>query len=158
MAPDSSRETAQQFGDFGQGTIESTAAGFDELACGVAHALHFLLIFEEVNPLYARVFGIVDLDGGAGFEESLGNGGEIFHGIAEDGNFSERGRLQNIVTTRGNKRSTNEDAIGNAIERGEFTDAVEEKNGDVVGDVAASAVDGDSWSGMASSERRMNLR
>ena len=51
------------------------------------------------------------------------------------------------MTTRGNKRSTNEDAIGNAIEGGEFTDAVEEKNRDVVGDVAASAVDGDSWCG-----------
>lgn len=147
MAPDSSRGTAQQFGDFAQGTIESAAAGFDEFTCGVAHALHFLLIFKEVNPLHAGVFGIVDLDGGAGFEESRGNGGEIFHGIAEDGNFAESGRLQNIVTTGRNERTTDEDAIGNAIKGGELTDAVEEENGDVVGNVAGSAVDRNAWAG-----------
>jgi hypothetical protein len=145
VAPDSSRGTAQLFGDFGQGTIESTAAGFDELTSGIAHALHLLLIFEEMDPLDAGVFGIVDLDGGAGLEKSRGNGGEIFHGVAEDGDFAERGRLQNIVSTRGNERTADEDAIGNAIERSEFANAVEEENGGVVGDVAASTVAGNAW-------------
>src|SRR4029077_12240026 len=137
----------QLFGDFGQGAIESTAAGFDQLPRGVAHALHFLLILEEVDPLNACVFGIIDLDGGASFEESRGNRSEIRHGIAEDRDFAERGRLQNIVSAGRNERAADEHAIGDMIQRCKISDAVEEENGNVIGDVAASAVAGNAWTG-----------
>jgi len=121
-------------GDGGKGAVEGAAAAFDQLARGAAHALHLFGIFEEVNHFDARVFGAFDLDGGAGFDEACGHGREIFHGGAEDGDFAEGGRFEDIVASGIDERATDEDAISEAIEGGEFTDGIEEEDGDVVGD------------------------
>ena len=140
MAPGSSRRAAQEARHFGQGTIESAAAGVDELASGIAHAVHFLGILEEMDPLDAGVFGIVHLNGGASLEETSSDGGEVLHGVAENGDFAKSGRLQNIVATGRDKRATNKNAVGNLVEGGEFTNAVEEEDGDIVGDFRSGAV------------------
>jgi len=124
----------QMLGDGGEGAVESSATAFDELARGAAHALHFFGVFEQVNHFDAGVFGAFDLDGGAGFNKAGGHGGEIFHRRAEDGDFAEGSRFEDIVASGIDERATDEDAVGEAIEGGEFADGIEEEDGDVVGD------------------------
>jgi len=118
--------------DGGEGAIESAAAAFDQLARGAAHAIHLLGIFEEVNHLYAGVFGAFDLDGGARFDEASGDGREILHGRAEDGDFAECGGFENVVAAGIYEGAADEDAVGEAVEGGEFSDGVEQEDGDVV--------------------------
>ena len=135
--------------DGGEGAVESAAAAFDKLARGAAHAPHLFGILEEVNHFDAGVFWACDLDGGLGFDKAGGHGSEIFHGRAEDGDFAECGGLKNVVTAGIYQRTADENAVGEAIERGEFADGVEEENGDVVGDpvVTRVGVGGDARAG-----------
>jgi hypothetical protein len=121
-------------GDGGEGTIEGAAAAFNELARGAAHTLHFFGILEEMDHFYAGIFGAFDLDGGFRFDEARGDSGEIFHGRAEDGDSAESGRFEDVVAAGIDKRATDEDAVSQAVERGEFADGVEEEDGHVVGD------------------------
>ena len=122
------------FRDFSEGAVESTAAGFDQLLCRAAHALHFFWVLQKMNHFDAGILGAFHLDGGAGFDEAGGHGGEIFHRRPEDGNFAEGGGLQNIVAAGIDEGAANEDAVREAVERGKFADGVEKKDGGVVGD------------------------
>ena len=128
------------FGDFGDGAVQGAAAGFDELFRGTAHALHFLRVFEEMNHFDAGIFGTFDLDGGLGFDEARGHGGEIFHRRAEDGDLAEGGRFENVVAAGIDEGAADKDAVGEAIEGGEFADGVEEEDGGVVRDGVFGAV------------------
>ena len=92
-----------------------------------------------MNPFHAGIFRAFHLDGGARLDEARGNFREIFHGRAEDGNFAKGGGLENIVATGFDERATDEGAIGEAIKRGEFADAVEQNDGGVVGDAVGVA-------------------
>ena len=120
--------------DFSEGAVESAAAGFDQLLCRAAHALHFFRVFQKVNHFDAGIFGAFHLDGGAGFNEAGGHGGEIFHRRPEDGDFAEGGGLQNIVAAGIDEGTADEDAVREAVERGKFTDGVKKQDGGVVGD------------------------
>src|SRR5579859_223287 len=131
-AAESSWSTAQILSNGGEGAVKSAAATFDELARGAAHAIHFVGIFEEVNHFYTRVFGAFDLYGSAGFDEAGGDGGEIFHGWAEDGDFAEGGRFEDVVAAGIDERAADKHAVGQAVEGGKLTDGVEQEDGDVV--------------------------
>jgi len=130
------RVMGEMLGDGGEGAVESAAAAFDQLARGAAHALHFFGVLEEVDHFDASVFGAFDLDGGAGFDEAGGHGREIFHGGAEDGDFAEGGGFEDIVTAGIHEGASDEDAVRETVERGEFADGVQEEDGDVVGNCA----------------------
>src|SRR5579863_5831405 len=122
------------------------------MARGAAHALHLCGILEEVDHFYASVFGAFDLDGGFGFDEAGGDGGEIFHGGAEDGDLAEGGGFENVVAAGIDERATDEDAVGEAVEGGEFADGVEEEDGDVVGDGVEAVADAGGLAGTGKRE------
>ena len=82
----------------------------------------------------AGIFRAFHLDGGAGFNKAGGHGGEIFHRRAKYRDLAEGGGLQNIVAAGIDERTANKDAVREAVERGKFTDGVEEQDGGVVGD------------------------
>jgi len=103
-------------GDGGEGAIERAAAAFDQLARGIAHALHFFRILEEVNHFDTRVFGTFYLDGGARFHEAGGHGRKIFHGRAKHGYFAKGGRFEDVVAAGIHEGATDENAVGEAVE------------------------------------------
>src|SRR6267142_2603147 len=143
-AAESSRGTTlalvEILGDGGEGAVEGATTALDQLARGAAHALHLFGILKEVNHFDAGVLGTFDLDGCAGFDEAGGDGGEIFHGRAEDRDFAERGRFENVVAAGIYKGAADEDAVGEAVEGGEFADGVEEEDADVVGNGVRAVV------------------
>ena len=145
MRQNSLRGATQMLFDFAESAIESAAAAFDQLTRGIAHALHLFVILEEMNHLDAGILRIADLNRGTGFDETGSNLREIFHGVAEDGNFSERGRLENIVATGSDQRTSNKNAVGKFVERSEFADAVEEENVASAGISLGTGIAGEAW-------------
>ena len=138
-------------GNFRESAIEGAAAGFDQLTRGATHALHLFGIFQQVDHFDAGVFGTFDLDGSAGFDEARSHSGKILHGRAEDGNFAEGCRFENVVPAGVDERAANKNAVGEAVEGGEFADGVEQENSGVVGDAIFAAVgvgrDAGAWQG-----------
>src|ERR1700757_2380562 len=116
--------------DSGEGAVQGAATAFDELASGAAHALHFFGVFEEMNHFDAGVFRAFDLDGGFGFDEAGGHGGESFHGGAEDRDFAEGGGFEDVVAAGVDERAADEDAVGEAVERGELADGIGGRDGE----------------------------
>ena len=127
-------------GNFGKGAIEGSTAGFHELLGRATHALHFFGVLEEMDHFDAGVFRAFDLDGGLRFDESSGHSGEVFHGRTKDGDFAEGGGFEDVVASGVDEGATDEDAVGEAIERGQFADGVEEEDGGVVGNGVLVAV------------------
>ena len=133
--------------NFAERAIERAAAAFNELPRGIAHALHLIAVFEEMDDFHASIFGIADLNGSTGFEETGSNFGEIFHGFAEDGNLAECGRFQNIVATGSDEGASNENAVGKFVERSELANAVEKENRGVGGNFPRAGIAGEAWAG-----------
>ncbi len=70
--------------------------------------------FSKMDPFDARIFRAFHLNGGAGFDETRGNFRKVFHERPENGNFSKRCGLQNVVTAGLHQRTADKSAVGQA--------------------------------------------
>src|SRR6202035_5971450 len=113
---------------------------FDQLTRSAAHALHLFRVLEKINHFNAGVFGTFHLDGGPGFDEASGDGRKVFHGWAEDWDFSECRGFEDVVTAGIHERATDKNAVGEAVKRSEFTDGIEQEDGDIVGNAVLAGV------------------
>ena len=85
-------------------------------------------------PFDPRVFRAANLDRGTGFHETRGDLRKIFHGGPEYGDFAERRRLQDVVPAGIHQRTTDKRSVGQTVERGQLSNAVQQDNRDVIGD------------------------
>src|SRR6266446_1597041 len=97
--------------DFRQRTPGRSAAAFDKAASSFAHPPHAIGIAQQFNPRDSGIFGAFDLQRRAGSGKSRGNLRKILHRRTEHGNLTEGGRLQDVVTSGGNKRASHKSAV-----------------------------------------------
>src|SRR6266404_260988 len=111
-AASSSCWAADEFSDFGESPVSCAATAVDQALRVLPHFAATLGVTQQFDPGYSGVFGALDLDGCVGANKTRGNIRKIFHRRPEHWNFTECRGLQNIMTSRWHKRSTNKCAVG----------------------------------------------
>src|SRR5260370_39272380 len=104
-----------------------------QVARRLAHFFQTLRIAKQFDPGNADVFRAFHLNSGALRNKTRSYFRKIFHRWAKNGYFAEGRRLQNIVPPGRNKRASDKSTVGESIKRRQLTDAVKEKNSDVIG-------------------------
>jgi hypothetical protein len=111
-----------------QGAIRRTPVEFGHCACRFSHTLAQGRILYKLGPHFAETLSGRDLHCGAPVEELIGHVLKIFHRRAEYGRLSEPRGFQNIVPSRGYERPANKGSVGKGVQRGQFTDRIEQQD------------------------------
>src|SRR5260370_6699505 len=109
----------------------------NQVARHLAHFFQTLRIAKQFDPGDSDVFRAFHLNSGALRNKTRSYFRKIFHRWAKNGYFAEGRRLQNIVPPGRNKRASDKSTVAESIKRRQLTDAVKEKNSDVIGNAGA---------------------